>query len=97
VFELAQYGLPSVLIPYPHASADHQSSNARWMGDAGAATILPDAELTPERLRAATDAILADRESMSHAALELARPDAARDIAHEILVAVTGEKVHPSG
>ena len=51
VFELAQYGLPSVLIPYPHASADHQSSNARWMADAGAARILTDAELTPQRLR----------------------------------------------
>ena len=33
VFELAQYGLPAVLIPYPHASADHQSTNARWMAD----------------------------------------------------------------
>ena len=31
VFELAQYGLPAVLIPYPHASADHQTANARWM------------------------------------------------------------------
>jgi UDP-N-acetylglucosamine--N-acetylmuramyl-(pentapeptide) pyrophosphoryl-undecaprenol N-acetylglucosamine transferase len=97
VFELAQYGLPSVLIPYPHASADHQSSNARWMADAGAARILPDAELTPERLRAETDAILTDRDAMSQAALGLARPDAARDIAHEILAAVTGEKVHTSG
>ena len=40
VFELAQYGLPAILIPYPHASADHQTANARWMADAGAATIL---------------------------------------------------------
>ena len=40
VFELAQYGLPAVLIPYPHASADHQTANARWMAEAGAATIL---------------------------------------------------------
>ena len=31
VFELAQYGLPAVLVPYPHASADHQTANARWM------------------------------------------------------------------
>src|SRR5262249_56007230 len=52
VFELAQYGLPSLLIPYPHASADHQTTNARWMADRGAARILPDAELPPERLRA---------------------------------------------
>ena len=49
VFELAQYGLPAVLIPYPHASADHQTTNARWMADAGAAVVVADAELTPER------------------------------------------------
>ncbi len=97
VFELAQYGLPAVLIPYPHASADHQSSNARWMADAGAARIVTDTELTPQRLRAETDAILADRAAMSHAASALARPDAAKDIAHEILVTVTGEIVHPAG
>ncbi len=97
VFELAQYGLPSVLIPYPHASADHQTSNASWMADAGAARIVTDAELTPQRLREETDAVLRDLEPMSQAALALAKPDAARDIAHEILAAVTGEEVHPSG
>ncbi len=88
IFELAQYGLPSVLIPYPHASADHQSTNARWMAERGAARILPDAELTPERLRAETDAVLADRDAMSAAAAALARPDAAREIAHEVLAAI---------
>ena len=41
IFELAQYGLPSVLIPYPHASADHQSTNARWMAERGAAAHPP--------------------------------------------------------
>jgi UDP-N-acetylglucosamine--N-acetylmuramyl-(pentapeptide) pyrophosphoryl-undecaprenol N-acetylglucosamine transferase len=87
VFELAQYGLPSLLIPYPHASADHQSANARWMAERGAARILPDAEVTPERLRAETDALLADREEMSRAAAALARPDAAREIAREVLEA----------
>ena len=60
MFELAQYGLPSVLIPYPHASGDHQSANARWMARGGAATVLPDAELTPERLRAEVDALVDD-------------------------------------
>src|SRR4051812_15879554 len=97
VFEMAQYGLPAVLIPYPHASADHQSSNARWMAEAGAARILRDADLTPQRLRTETDAILRDREPMSQAALALAKPGAARDIARELLAAVTGEVVHPSG
>jgi UDP-N-acetylglucosamine--N-acetylmuramyl-(pentapeptide) pyrophosphoryl-undecaprenol N-acetylglucosamine transferase len=94
VFELAQYGLPSVLIPYPHASADHQTANARWMADAGAARIVTDAELTPATLRAATDAVLADRAAMSGKAASLAKPDAAKDIAHELLAAVTGEDVH---
>src|SRR3954453_3564399 len=68
VFEMAQYGLPAVLIPYPHASADHQTTNAKWMADRGAALILPDDELTPERLRAATDELLAKRDEMSQAA-----------------------------
>jgi UDP-N-acetylglucosamine--N-acetylmuramyl-(pentapeptide) pyrophosphoryl-undecaprenol N-acetylglucosamine transferase len=67
------------------------------MAGAGAARILPDAELTPQRLREETDAVLRDREPMSQAALALAKPDAARDIAHEILATVTDEKVHPSG
>src|SRR5690606_2297191 len=79
IFELAQYGLPAVLVPYPHASADHQTSNARWMADNGAARILPDAELTPERLRAETDAVLANREAMARASAALARPNAAGD------------------
>ena len=37
---------PAILIPYPHATADHQTGNAHWMADAGAAVVLPDAELT---------------------------------------------------
>ena len=89
VFELAQYGLPAVLIPYPHASADHQTTNARWMADRGAAHILPDAELTPERLRAETDDVLAQREAMSQAARAIAMPNAAADIAAEVLAAAS--------
>ena len=87
VFELAQYALPAVLIPYPHASADHQTTNARGMADRGAALVLPDDELTPERLRAETDALLQRRDEMSNAARALARPDAAQDIAAEVLSA----------
>ncbi len=88
IFELAQYGLPAVLIPYPHATGDHQTTNARWMTEAGAARVLPDAELTPERLRAETDAVLAAREDMAAAARGLAKPDAAGEIAREVLAAV---------
>jgi UDP-N-acetylglucosamine--N-acetylmuramyl-(pentapeptide) pyrophosphoryl-undecaprenol N-acetylglucosamine transferase len=88
VFELAQYGLPSVLIPYPHASGNHQAANARWMEQAGAATVLPDEQLTPERLRAEVDALVDDeprRTAMAAASRGLARPDAARVIAREVL------------
>ena len=88
VFELAQYGLPSVLIPYPHASGNHQAANARWMEQAGAATVLPDEQLTPERLRAEVDALVDDelrRAAMAAASRGLARPDAARVIAREVL------------
>jgi UDP-N-acetylglucosamine--N-acetylmuramyl-(pentapeptide) pyrophosphoryl-undecaprenol N-acetylglucosamine transferase len=90
VFELAQYGLPSLLIPYPHASGNHQEANARWMERAGAATVLADADLTPDRLRAEVDALVEDeprRAAMAAAAAALARPDAAAVIAREVLAA----------
>ena len=88
VFELAQYGLPSILVPYPHASADHQTTNARWMAERGAAEILPDDQL--DRLRATVDALVEDparRAEMSRAASAIAKPDAAKEIAREVLLA----------
>lgn len=90
IFELAQYSLPSVLIPYPHAAGDHQTGNALWMSEAGAATVIRDEELTPERLREAVDAIALDdarRARMAEAARAIARPDAAEAIAAEVLAA----------
>jgi UDP-N-acetylglucosamine--N-acetylmuramyl-(pentapeptide) pyrophosphoryl-undecaprenol N-acetylglucosamine transferase len=90
IFEVAAHGLPALLIPYPHAAADHQTSNARWMADAGAAVVVSDAELTPQRLRAEVDALLGDRPrlaQMAAASRGLARPDAARDIAAEVIAA----------
>jgi UDP-N-acetylglucosamine--N-acetylmuramyl-(pentapeptide) pyrophosphoryl-undecaprenol N-acetylglucosamine transferase len=90
VFELAQYGLPALLVPYPHASGNHQAANARWMEQAGAATVVPDPELTPARLREEIDALVEDeprRARMASASRRLARPDAAQAIAHEVLAA----------
>jgi UDP-N-acetylglucosamine--N-acetylmuramyl-(pentapeptide) pyrophosphoryl-undecaprenol N-acetylglucosamine transferase len=92
IFELAQYGLPAVLVPYPHATADHQTGNARWMRDGGAAVVIADAELTPERLRSEVDAILLDPDrlaAMAAASARLARPHAARDVAAAVLAAAT--------
>ena len=51
VFELAAIGRPSILVPYPHATADHQAKNARWLAEAGAAVVLPDDECTGDHLR----------------------------------------------
>ncbi len=93
VFELAQYGLPAILIPYPYASGNHQAANARWMEQAGAASVLPDEQLTPQRLRGEVDALVADeprRTAMAAASRRLARPDAARVIAREVLEAAAG-------
>ena len=91
VFEIAAAGRPAILIPYPAAAADHQTLNARWMADAAAAVVIPDAELTAERLARETGALLSDRPrlaAMAHASAALARPDAAADIAAELLAAV---------
>ena len=90
IFELAQYGLPALLVPYPHATGDHQTANARWMERGGAAKVLSDAELTPERLRAEVDGIVLDPArlaAMAAASARLARPHAARDVAEAVLAA----------
>jgi UDP-N-acetylglucosamine--N-acetylmuramyl-(pentapeptide) pyrophosphoryl-undecaprenol N-acetylglucosamine transferase len=90
IFEVASHGLPAILVPYPHAAADHQTTNARWMADAGAAIVVSDAELTPQRLDEEVGALLRDAArlaAMATASRGLARPDAARDIAREILQA----------
>jgi UDP-N-acetylglucosamine--N-acetylmuramyl-(pentapeptide) pyrophosphoryl-undecaprenol N-acetylglucosamine transferase len=90
LFEVAAAGRPAILVPYPHATADHQTGNARWMAEAGAAVVIPDGELSPARLRAEVDALLADRSrlaAMATASRALARPDAAQRIAAELLAA----------
>lgn len=90
IFEVAAHGRAAVLVPYPHASADHQTANARWMADAGAGVVVADADLTPERLRAEVDGLMGDParlEAMGRASAALARPDAAQRIAAELLAA----------
>jgi UDP-N-acetylglucosamine--N-acetylmuramyl-(pentapeptide) pyrophosphoryl-undecaprenol N-acetylglucosamine transferase len=83
-FEIAAAGLPSVLVPSPHVTGDHQTGNARWLADADAAVMVADAELTPDRLASELDALLdapERREAMAEALRHLARPDAAAAIA----------------
>lgn len=90
VFELAAHGLPAVLVPYPAAAGDHQSANARWMSNAGAAVVIPDAQLSAEGLRETVAALIADRErlaAMAAASAALAHPNAAEDVAGALLEA----------
>jgi UDP-N-acetylglucosamine--N-acetylmuramyl-(pentapeptide) pyrophosphoryl-undecaprenol N-acetylglucosamine transferase len=88
VFEIAAQGRPAILIPYPHATADHQSDNAAYLERAGAAIVIPDAQLSGPRLAQEAGRLLADPArlaAMSRASAALARPDAARAIAREVL------------
>jgi UDP-N-acetylglucosamine--N-acetylmuramyl-(pentapeptide) pyrophosphoryl-undecaprenol N-acetylglucosamine transferase len=90
VFELAAAGRPAILVPYPHAAARHQHANAAWMAEAGAALVIEDAALDARTLARTVGELFADParlERMAAAALGLARPDAARRIADQILEA----------
>ena len=84
--EVAAVGVASILVPYPHA-AGHQRANAAWLVDQGAARLVPDTELDGERLQAEARELRDDaqRAPIAAAALRLARPDAARRLAEELL------------
>jgi UDP-N-acetylglucosamine--N-acetylmuramyl-(pentapeptide) pyrophosphoryl-undecaprenol N-acetylglucosamine transferase len=91
IFEIAAHGRPAILVPYPDAAADHQAANARWMAGAGAAIVVDDAELDGARLAREVGALLADRPrlaAMGRASAAFARPDAAKEVADEVLAAV---------
>jgi UDP-N-acetylglucosamine--N-acetylmuramyl-(pentapeptide) pyrophosphoryl-undecaprenol N-acetylglucosamine transferase len=86
VWELAAAGLPAILVPYPHATADHQTKNARYFEAAGGAVTVPEEEL--ERVPPIVEELLNDaprRERMREAMLQIARADAADEIAEELV------------
>jgi UDP-N-acetylglucosamine--N-acetylmuramyl-(pentapeptide) pyrophosphoryl-undecaprenol N-acetylglucosamine transferase len=91
--ELALTGTPSVLVPSPNVTADHQTKNARAMSEAGAALLLPEGKVVSDLLativRLLDDA--AARDAMHDAALGIARPDAARTIAEAVLALAESE------
>ncbi len=98
IFEIAAAGRPAILVPYPAATADHQTGNASWMADAGAAVMLRDDDLTAERLRSAVQELLTDPkrlEQMASASKSLAKPDAAARIADEVLSTIEGPPGRP--
>ena len=90
IFEVVAAGRPAILVPFPYATADHQTANAEWMRKSGAASVIADSDLDPQRLRDEVAAVFADDarlEAMAAAARKLAKPDAARRIADEVLEA----------
>lgn len=94
IAELTVLGLPSVLVPYPHATDDHQTANARALAERGAAKLVPDAQLAPRSLVAASEPWLTDdaaRSAAATAARSLGRPDAAEQVAALVLRAARCE------
>jgi len=85
IAEITALGLPAVLVPYPYATDDHQTKNARTMVAHGAAELVADAELDGERFGDIVLGILGDasrRATMSDASRALGRPDAADRVVH---------------
>ena len=88
--ELAAMGLPAILVPYPYAIDDHQTRNAQYLSEADAAVLLPQTELSPERLAAEIVALAQDRarlHAMAERARALAKPESAREVAGICLAA----------
>ncbi len=86
--EITAMGLPSILVPFPHAIYDHQTENAKELVETGAAFLVPQAEMTPERLSQEILELMKTPEKLKHmrqAALTLAKTDAAEQIAKSAL------------
>ena len=86
VAELCAGGMPSILVPFPHAVDDHQTANARFLADAGAALLVPQKSLTAQGLAALIRSL--DRVrllDMAKKARALGKPDAARVVAQRCM------------
>ena len=87
IAEIAAVGAPSVLVPYPHATADHQTTNARFLVDAGAAVLVADSAIDTPEFTGALLGLLDDparREAMREAARGLGQSRAAAALADQV-------------
>jgi UDP-N-acetylglucosamine--N-acetylmuramyl-(pentapeptide) pyrophosphoryl-undecaprenol N-acetylglucosamine transferase len=88
IAEITAIGRASILVPFPHAADDHQARNAEVLTSAGAALCLREEKADPDSLAAAIRRLLLDdtgRTAMADAARALGKPNAARDIAADLL------------
>ncbi|HJQ61162.1 MAG TPA: undecaprenyldiphospho-muramoylpentapeptide beta-N-acetylglucosaminyltransferase [Vineibacter sp.] len=93
VAELTTSGRPSVLVPFPHATEDHQRANAKAIDEVGASILLPHERFTPQALRAQLEELFAAPPrlaAMADAAHAAGRPDAARLLADLVVDMVEG-------
>jgi UDP-N-acetylglucosamine--N-acetylmuramyl-(pentapeptide) pyrophosphoryl-undecaprenol N-acetylglucosamine transferase len=87
IAELTACGAPAILVPYPHATHDHQTHNARGLADRGAAEMIADRDLTPGELAKRVEALFRDdarRRTLGRNARAFARTDAAQRIVRSI-------------
>lgn len=100
VFELASSGLPAIFVPYPYAADDHQRLNAEPLVRAGAAEVIPDAELDGAVLASSLRRLLGDpgrRLAMGELMSSWVRGDSARLAAGKILALLEKKHVRPAG
>jgi len=93
IAELSAAGVASILVPYPHAVDDHQTSNARFLADAGAAILVPQQEFNAQKLTELLTCLTREKLlNMAVMARSLAKPDAAAVVA-EACVELSGAAV----
>jgi len=91
LFDIAAAGRAAILIPFPHATGDHQTHNARYFTERGAAELMPDSEVSAVTLRDRVEDLLNDdprRERLAQRIGALATPGAAGEVAERLLGAV---------
>jgi UDP-N-acetylglucosamine--N-acetylmuramyl-(pentapeptide) pyrophosphoryl-undecaprenol N-acetylglucosamine transferase len=99
IAELTALGKPALLVPYPHATADHQLHNGRALEQAGGAVVIEDGELDGARLVAAVDPWLTDpatAEEVASASRAFGRRDAAANVARLVLELIPPDRRSPS-
>jgi UDP-N-acetylglucosamine--N-acetylmuramyl-(pentapeptide) pyrophosphoryl-undecaprenol N-acetylglucosamine transferase len=86
VAELSAGGMASILVPFPHAVDDHQTANAKFLADHGAAILIQQRDLTPEKLAQRIQSLDRNRLlEMAKKARALGKPDAARTVAERCI------------
>jgi UDP-N-acetylglucosamine--N-acetylmuramyl-(pentapeptide) pyrophosphoryl-undecaprenol N-acetylglucosamine transferase len=93
IAELAAVGRPALLVPYPYATDDHQTANARAFADSGAARVIPQPEFSTARLAEMLGELLGDPEGLRNAAARARgfAPDDAADRLRALVLGLTAE------